>query len=201
MEMQEKKLKRFNVYAVIAKVLFIITAFIGSIALVVSIIGEGILIARGTEIIERIQQFITNRGYNFTLPFSEVPHLTVISALILMLSGIALTAFIFISISRMFRSIVNNKTPFQSENVKRIKSMGIGLFIFAGIQLILSTMMSYGITNVINRLSFANIVNGTNFSDHASINWTVIGFGILLLALAEMFEYGANLQQDSSMIV
>lgn len=201
MEMQEKKLKKFNVYAIIAKVLFIITAFIGSIALVVSIIGEGILIARGTEIIERIQQFITNRGYNFTLPFSEVPHLTVISALILMLSGIALTAFIFISISRMFRSIVNNKTPFQSENVKRIKSMGIGLFIFAGIQLILSTMMSYGITNVINRLSFANIVNGTNFSDHASINWTVIGFGILLLALAEMFEYGANLQQDSSMIV
>lgn len=192
MEMQEKKLKKFNVYAVIAKVLFIITTVAGALALVVSIVAEGVLIAKGTEIIEGIQEFITNRGYNFTIPFSEIPHLTVITAFIYVLAGIALSAFIFLSISRMFRSIVENKTPFHSNNVKRIKSMGIGLFIFAGVQLILGTIMKYGIADVMNR---------ANFAEHGSINWTVIGFGVLLLALSEMFEYGATLQQDSSMIV
>jgi len=192
MEMQEKKLKKFNVYAVIAKVLFIITTVAGAVALFAAIIIEGVLIAKGTEIIEGVQKFITNRGYDFTLPFTEVPHITVIAVFLLILAGIALSAFIFLSISKMFRNIVNNKTPFHNDNVKRIKSMGIGLFIFAGIQLVLSTIMSYGI---------AQVIHNARITEHASINWTVIGFGVLLLALAEMFEYGASLQQDSSTIV
>lgn len=192
MEMQEKKLKRFNVYAIIAKVLFVITIVIGVLGLIIAIVAEGILIANGTELIGEFQQFITNRGYDIIIPFTEVPHLAVVTGFIFMLSGIALAAFIFQSISMMFRNIVNNKTPFHLENVKRIKSMGIGLFIFAGIQFILSIIMSRGILDIMGQ---------TPGMGNTSINWTIIGFGVLLLALAEMFEFGANLQQDSSSIV
>lgn len=192
MEMQEKKLKRFNVYSIIAKVLYIITIILGVLALITAFIAEGILIVKGTELIEKFQESIANMGYNITLPFNEIPHLTVITGFILLLTGIALAAFIFMAISKMFKSIVNNKTPFLKENVKRIKSMGIGLFIFAGMQLILGTVMSYGLMDAIGKSGLA---------EHGSINWMVIGFGVLLLALAEMFEYGTSLQQDSASIV
>ena len=192
MEMQEKKLKRFKIYAVITKVLFIITIVLGVLALITAFIAEGVLIVKGTELIEEFQSSIADMGFDITLPFSEIPHLTVITGFILLLTGIALAAYIFRSISKMFRSIVDNKTPFIPENVKRIKSMGIGLFIFAGVQLILSSVMAYGLMDVIGN---------TGFTDHTSINWMVIGFGVLLLALAEMFEYGASLQQDSTSIV
>ncbi len=192
MEMQEKKLKRFKVYAVIAKVLFIITIVLGVLALITAFIAEGVLIVKGTELIGEFQEAITDMGFDVTLPFNEIPHLTVITGFILLLTGIALAAYVFRSISKMFRSIVDNKTPFIPENVKRIKSMGIGLFIFAGAQLILGTIMSYGLMDAIGKSGMA---------EHGSINWMVIGFGVLLLALAEMFEYGASLQQDSTSIV
>jgi len=192
MEMQEKKLKRFKVYSVIAKVLFIITIILGVLALITAFIAEGVLIVKGTELIDEFQSAISDMGFNITLPFTEIPHLTIITGFILLLAGIALTAYIFRSISKMFRSIVDNKTPFIPDNVKRIKSMGIGLFIFAGVQLILSSIMAYGLMDVIGK---------AGITDHSTINWTVIGFGVLLLALAEMFEYGASLQQDSTSIV
>lgn len=192
MEMQEKKLKRFKVYSVIAKVLFIITIVLGVLALITAFIAEGVLIVKGTELIDEFQSAISDMGFNITLPFTEIPHLTIITGFILLLAGIALTAYIFRSISKMFRSIVDNKTPFIPDNVKRIKSMGIGLFIFAGVQLILSSIMAYGLMDVIGK---------AGITDHSTINWMVIGFGVLLLALAEMFEYGASLQQDSASIV
>ncbi len=192
MEMQERKLKRFKVYAVIAKIFFIIAVVAGVLGLITAIVAEGVLIAKGPELLGEFQKFITNRGYDITIPFTEIPHLAVITGFIFMLSGIALAAFIFRSISRMFRSIVDHKTPFHQDNVKRIKSMGIGLFIFAGIQLVLSSIMSYGIID---------ILGNTPAIDHISVNWTVIGFGVLLLALAEMFEFGANLQQENASIV
>jgi len=192
MEMQEKKLKRFKVYAVITKVLFIITIVLGVLALITAFIAEGVLIVKGTELIETFQSSIADMGFDITLPFTEIPHLSVITGFILLLTGIALAAYIFKSISKMFRSIVDNKTPFIPENARRIKSMGIGLFIFAGVQLILSSVMAYGLMDVIGK---------TGFTNHTSINWMVIGFGVLLLALAEMFEYGASLQQDSTSIV
>lgn len=192
MEMQEKKLKRFRIYAIIAKVLFIITIVLGVLALITAFIAEGVLIVKGTELIGEFQEAITDMGFDITLPFNEIPHLTVITGFVLLLTGIALSAFIFKSISKMFSSIVDNKTPFISQNVKRIKSMGIGLFIFAGVQLVLGTIMSYGLMDAIGKSGMA---------EHGSINWMVIGFGVLLLALAEMFEYGASLQQDSASIV
>ncbi len=70
--------------------------------------------------------------------------------------------------------------------------MGIGLFIFAGVQLILGSIMSYGLMDAIGK---------SGMMEHGSIDWMVVGFGVLLLALAEMFEYGASLQQDSASIV
>jgi len=192
MEMQEKKLKRFRIYAIITKVFFIMAVVAGILGLITAFVAEGVLIAKGTELIGEFQESIANMGIDITLPFNEIPHWAVITGFILLLSAIALAAFIFRSISEMFSSIVKNKTPFHKGNVRRIKSMGIGLFIFAGIQLVLSSIMSYGIID---------ILGGSSITEHISVNWTIVGFGVLLLALAEMFEFGASLQQDSSSIV
>ena len=192
MEMQEKKLKRFNVYAVIAKVLFIITIVLGSLGLIMGIAVEGLLIARGPELLDMFQEFIAGRGFDFVPQIDAIPHLTVISGIVSALIGLALAAYVFRAIWKMFRSIVETKTPFQSGTISRIRNIGIVMFIYAFVQAVLGRMMTHGMTEVFSR--FSNTGGG-------DIKWAIIGFGILLLALAEMFEYGAGLQQDSSSIV
>ncbi|MCD6322094.1 MAG: hypothetical protein J7L77_03600, partial [Clostridiales bacterium] len=82
------------------KMLFIITIVLGVLALITAFIAEGVLIVKGTELIETFQSSIADMGFDITLPFSEIPHLTVITGFILLLTGIALAAYIFRSICK-----------------------------------------------------------------------------------------------------
>lgn len=117
----------------------------------------------------------------------------VISIIISFLVSMVLTAYVFREISRLFGNIVETKTPFQPMTTKRIKSMGVAMFVFAGIQAVISVFISYGAAEIFSSEGF--------LTDHVTIKWSIIGFGILLLALAEIFDYGSSLQQDSTSIV
>ncbi|MDX1358629.1 MAG: hypothetical protein R3232_07355, partial [Clostridia bacterium] len=142
MEMHEKNLKRFNVYSIIAKVLFIITVIVGVLALIFSAVVEVLVITRGDQIMDFVQSAITNRGFDFILPIDRIPPLLVLTLILSGLMGIALTAYLLREVSKLFKNIVKTKTPFHSNSIKRIRGMGISLFIFTGVQFILSILMS-----------------------------------------------------------
>ena len=192
MEMQEKKLKKFKVYKVIAKVLFIIVLIAGIIGISAAVIGEVILIAKGPEVIAELNDFIGDMGIGIDLPFDEVPHLLMTSLLLYGLTGLSLALFILRSVYKLFGNIVETKTPFHPDSIKRVKAIGIAFFIYAGLQLII---------NAVSAFAMVNIIGNTAVMDFISLNWSAIIFGVLLLALAEIFEFGASLQQDNASIV
>lgn len=193
MEMQEKKLNLFNFYKNIAKILFILSIVGGVLLIIASVIIQLLLMFMGPEIMESIQSFVASLGFEYTLPANLRPHLLV---LVLELSGIAsiaLTAFILQSISRIFGNIVEAKTPFSPANIRKVRGIGIALFVYTGIQFVLHTLISAQVGMMIDR--------SVRIFDNVSINWTMIGFGFLILALAEIFEFGSSLQQDNESIV
>jgi hypothetical protein len=193
MEMQEKKLNLFNFYKNIAKILFILSIVGGVLLIIASVIIQLLLMFMGPEIMESIQSFVASLGFEYTLPVNLRPHLLV---LVLELSGIAsiaLTAFILQSISRRFGNIVEAKTPFSPANIRKVRGIGIALFVYTGIQFVLHTLISAQVGMMIDR--------SVRIFDNVSINWTMIGFGFLILALAEIFEFGSSLQQDNESIV
>ncbi|HPQ46373.1 MAG TPA: DUF2975 domain-containing protein [Clostridia bacterium] len=193
MEMQEKKLKLFNFYKNIAKILFILSIVGGVLLIIASVIIQLLLMFMGPEIMESIQSFVASLGFEYTLPANLKPHLLV---LVLELSGIAsiaLTAFILQSISRIFGNIVEAKTPFSPANIRKVRGIGIALFVYTGVQFVLHTLISAQVGMMIDR--------SVRIFDNVSINWTMIGFGFLILALAEIFEFGSSLQQDNESIV
>ncbi|HPJ22553.1 MAG TPA: DUF2975 domain-containing protein [Clostridia bacterium] len=193
MEMQEKKLNLFNFYKNIAKILFILSIVGGVLLIIASVIIQLLLMFMGPEIMESIQSFVASLGFEYTLPANLKPHLLV---LVLELSGIAsiaLTAFILQSISRIFGNIVEAKTPFSPANIRKVRGIGIALFVYTGVQFVLHTLISAQVGMMIDR--------SVRIFDNVSINWTMIGFGFLILALAEIFEFGSSLQQDNESIV
>jgi len=193
MEMQEKKLKRFNIYRIITKVLFILSIVAIVLWIIISTLVMILLAVRGTEVIMSIQDFVANLGFEYTLPLKEIPYLVVFLLEISTLAAIILTSYVFRALSRIFTNIVEAKTPFVQDNNRKVKRIGISMFIFTGVQLILSTALSIEINRLFETSRF--------LTDGLSVNWAMIGFGILVLALAEIFEFGTDLQLDSKSIV
>ena len=193
MEMQEKKLKMFNIYKIIAKILFILSIIGGVLLVLASVLVQLMLMFKGVEVIQSIQGFVSSLGLDYTLPANIRPHLLVLVLELSGLAGIALAAFILHSISRIFGNIVESRTPFLPANIKKVRGMGIALFVYTGIQFILGILISVQVELLIDR--------SITVFDNISINWTMIGFGFLIMALAEIFEFGSTLQQDNESIV
>lgn len=192
MKMQEKKLKRFNIYSKIANGLFIFTIIAGSL-IFLAFLGAGIyLTVENYDLLRLADEILSNVAPDVVLAFSEdytIPHAMLFTAIFKIGLAMALSAYIIKSIANMFRNIVNNKTPFNASTVRSLKSMGIALLAYAGILLAVSI------------LSGTVIPHPAQMTFNSNIDYTSIFFGILILALGEIFEFGMSLQQDNESIV
>ncbi|MEX1378232.1 MAG: DUF2975 domain-containing protein [Eubacteriales bacterium] len=192
MKMQEKKLKKFNVYKNITNVLFILTVILGALFLVTSVLATSFLSVSGYDVIDIVRKILTEVNpealalipNNFTIPYGLI-----ITGIIAALFSMALTAYIFKAVSIMFGRIVQEETPFTEGVVKGLKHMGIAFFVYTAIIFIIGIIASTA-TN-----------HPMNMNIDITIKWTYIMFGLLLFSLGEIFEFGMNLQNDSESIV
>ena len=191
MKMQKNKLKRFNIYKKIANVLFVLTIIFGGLGIIISTGGTTYMISKGINIITAIISILP----------SDIPAVQIIGGadinipngifIMLIIYGIvslAFIAYIFKSVANIFGNIVKNKTPFNNGIVKALKAMGIAFFVYTFILFVLSIVIDYTFMRNghigLNNLDYKNIL-----------------FGILLLSLGEIFEFGLSLQQDNESIV
>jgi len=191
MKMQENKLKKFNVYSKIANVLFIITLIFGSLAVLVSLGVGAYLTSIDFDFAGLANKLITEMApeLGFKLPDIAIPFSVIFMIIINMGLSFALSAYILKAIANLFKNIVVSETPFISKVSHGLKNIGIALFIYAGILFLLSI------------LSGTVIPHPAQMTFDVNINGSSILFGLLLLALGEIFEYGVSLQQDSESIV
>lgn len=192
MKMQENKLKKFNVYKIIANVLFILTVVFGSLFLIGSIIGAVVLSATGYEVLDIVKAILREVQPNalelipndFVIPYGMI-----ITGIISAGFSFALTAYIFKAVSRMFGTIVKQETPFTEGVVRGLKNMGIALFVYTAVIFIMSI------------LAGTVIPHPSGWEVQINISWSSIMFGLLLFSLGEIFEFGLSLQSDSESIV
>lgn len=195
MKMQEKKLKRFRVYEVIANVLFIIILVVGAVGLLAAIAGEIAVSASQLDISGLAQKLITT--YVPAIEIPEMPtnaffHTLIIAAITAAAVGLAFVCYLFKAVSRLFGNIVKTETPFHEKSIRILKSIGISFFVYTAVLFIVN-------------LVFGAVMQGMfplgGFNFDISIRFSTIIYGLLILALAEIFEFGAGLQQDSESIV
>jgi hypothetical protein len=192
MKMHEKKLKKFKVYKTITNVLFILVLVFGILGLVVAGVTEGVLVSQGVDLATVLKTTVGQLGIGYDIPIDTIPYSLISIVIIYASIGIGLVAFLLKTLSKMFGNIVETRTPFHNDNIKRLKSMGIAFFIYSGLLFILNSIAGAVVMN---------IIGGHELTGNISINFASILYGILLMVLAEIFEYGASLQQDSESIV
>jgi len=192
MKMQEKKLKKFNIYSKLANILFVLAIVFGSILVIVALGGTIYLKVTDFNITELVNYISLNtmpdvglllpEGFeiSFSLIFIIIVHLAI---------SIALGAYIIKLVSNMFKNTVSDQTPFTKKTVRCIKNMGIAFLIYAGVLFILSIVMGY-VTPHPESMSF-----------NVTIDGRTILLGFLLLSLGEIFEFGHSLQKDTESIV
>lgn len=98
---------------------------------------------------------------------------------------------------KIFESFAKNNTPFNIDNVYRIKRISYGFFIYSiiifatGMVLKLMFLQNFSIPGL----------NGINININAAIPFWPIVCGILVLGISEIFSYGLKLQEDNNSIV
>lgn len=192
MKMHEKKIKRFNLYKKIANVLFVLTVIVGSLVLLASLAGGIYLTTTGYNLLGLVDKVISSVAPEVTISLPQgyqIPYIMIFVVIVQIGLSFALTAYIIKSIANLFGNIVSSETPFTQNTVKCIKHLGIALLAYAGILFVISILTGTVITHT----------TGMNFN--ANIDSNSIFFGILLLALSEIFSFGMSLQQDSESIV
>ncbi len=195
MKMQEKKLRRFRAYEVTANVLFYIVLVSGVIGLLVAIAGEITLAAMQIDISRFAEHLLTTYVPAVTIP--EMPsngffHTLIISAIVAASAGLAFVCYLFKSVSRLFANIVKTETPFHEKSIRILKSIGFSFFVYTALMFIINAVFSAVLSGMTS-------IAGFNFD--VSVKLSTIIYGLLILALAEIFEYRAGLQQDSESIV
>jgi hypothetical protein len=195
MKMQEKKLKRFRVYEVIANVLFIIILVAGSIALLAGIGAEIAISVAKIDISGLAERLITTYVPAISIP--EMPsnaffHTLIMGAIAASAVGLAFVCYLFKAVSNLFANIVKTETPFHEKSIRILKSIGISFFIYTGLMFILNAVFSGALCSLFPM---------GQFNIDTSIKLSTIIYGLLILALAEIFEFGASLQQDNESIV
>ncbi len=191
MKMHEKKLRKLGIYAKIANVLFILTLVFGGL-FVLAATGAGAYLASiDYEVTDMANVILTEIApeIGLSLPSVVIPVQLVIMMILYMVIGIALTAYIIKAVANMFKDIAKSQTPFTEHTVKILKSIAYGLFAYALIIFIMSILMG----TIVPHPAAANM--------NVTIKGTAIFFGVLMLALSEIFDFGMSLQQDSESIV
>ena len=194
MKLHEKKLKHFKAYEVIANVIFIIILVFSILGLVVAITAESIVAANHVDIAGFVQGLADRFVPELVIP--EMPsnqffHALIIFAITGAALGLAFTCYLFKSASRLFGNIVKTETPFHEKSIRLLKSIGIAFFVYTAADFILGFIMSLSMSGLL----------GSHMDFQVSIQLSTIIYGLLILALAEIFEYGASLQRDSESIV
>jgi len=194
MKLHEKKLKRFKAYEVIANVIFIIILVFSLLGLVAAITTESIVAAKQVDIARFVQSLADKYVPDLALP--DMPSNAFFHALIIFFIsgttlGLAFICYLFKSVSRLFGNIVKTETPFHEKSIKILKSIGIAFFVYTAADFILGVIMS---------AMMSGLLHG-HFNLNISIQLSTIIYGLLILTLAEIFEYGASLQRDSESIV
>ena len=191
MKMHEKKLRKLGIYAKIANVLFILTLVFGALFVLAASGAAAYLASIDFEVTGMANAILTEIApeIGLSLPSVVIPYQLVIMIILYIVIGIALTAYIIKAVANMFKNISESQTPFTEHTVKILKSIAYALFIYAGIVFIMSILMG----SVVPHPAGANM--------NITIKGTVIFFGVLMLALSEIFDFGMSLQQDSESIV
>jgi len=192
MKMHEKKLNRFKVYKNIANVLFILTVILGGLFMLAAVFTATVLSVAGYDIVDIVQKILAEVQPEVLPMIPEgltIPYGVIFTGILSAGLSIALTAYIFKSVSLMFGRIVEQGTPFTVDMVKGLKNMGIAFFIYTGALFVLSILAG----TVINHPEWMNF--------DINISWSSIMFGLLLFSLGEIFEFGLSLQADSESIV
>lgn len=108
-------------------------------------------------------------------------------------AGLA-TAFVSLVLLRRIFTTMTTGTPFLPENVTRIRALG---FITIGVGI------ATGLAEIALGLLVLNNVTSTGIDINYSfkLNLAAVFVGLVILALAEVFRYGTNLQSDSDLTV
>jgi hypothetical protein len=192
MKMHEKKLKKFKVYKIIANVLFYLVLIAGALGILVALSGVIILMANDINLADGLRNVLAMLDINIPLPIGNIPYALPFVVIAAIGVGIALSAYLFKTTSRLFGNIVATQTPFHVGTIRRLKNMGIALFIYTGLEALLGAAMG---------TLTSTILTDPSMSANVSIDFASVFFGLLLFALAEIFEYGASLQKDSESII
>ena len=192
MKMQEKKLKKFNIYSKLANILFVLAIVFGSILVIVALGGTIYLKATDFNIAELVNYISLNTmpDVGLLLPEGfEISFSLIFIIIVYLAISIALAAYIIKLVANMFRNTVSDQTPFTKKTVRSIKNMGIAFLVYAGVIFILSIVVGY-VTPHPESMSF-----------NVTIDGRTILLGFLLLSLGEIFEFGHSLQKDTESIV
>jgi len=168
---------------------------LGSIGLLAAIAAEISLSVSQIDISGLAEQLLTTYVPAISIP--EMPsnaffHAILIGAIAACAMGLAFVCYLFKSVSRLFANIVKTETPFHEKSIRILKSIGISFFVYTAVMFIVNGVFSAVLSSLFP-------LGGFNFD--VSVKLSTIIYGLLILALAEIFEYGAGLQQDSESIV
>ena len=113
---------------------------------------------------------------------------------LVMIASFIVPAFVILHLLRRLMRTVAEGAPFQIANVKRIRAIG---WMVVGFEIL------FGIAAFLLELSISDqvIARGITLNADFSVNASVVMLGLVIVALAEVFRYGADLQVDSDLTV
>lgn len=108
-------------------------------------------------------------------------------------AGIGAAFLVLILLRRIFTTM-RDGTPFLPENVRRIRWLGYIVIAAAVVEQLVTVML--GVVMIDNVTSA-----GIELNYAFNLNFTAIFLGLIILAIAEVFRYGTNLQSDADLTV
>ncbi len=112
---------------------------------------------------------------------------------ILTLPLLAAGLIVIYNLRRIFATLIQEK-PFQVENIRRIRLIGIVVIAGTVLSGILHTLIGFYLVNLIN-------LPGLELKANVSLNISGLFLGVVILTLAEIFRLGAALQEEQDMTV
>lgn len=171
--------KLINITAVLAKI-FEILLWLGDTLMIVAYI---VTMAAG-EFIENILKFRIDDG-SFTVTGFDINvisadgsfnTLAILFAFIAGIVSMGLCAMICRNINQIFKA----ELPFCTDNIRRVREIGIFAIAIPVTQIVISIVIGLISTNTIE----------------VSVDASTIFFGLVVLCLSQFFHYGANLEKD-----
>lgn len=122
------------------------------------------------------------------------------AALILTINALyilALLIYVMKQLRAVFKSFIENSTPFMAENITRIKNIAYGLYVYSGVVVFTEVFTGMFMKGDI----VLKGIEGISITSNVSLPLWPIVCGIVISGIAEIFQHGLNLQKDSDSIV